>query len=148
MSDKSHQVKDTIIDKLKAAFPDATVKGGWVGSYLRTVEHWPLITVGPVVTNAKYSGEAVQDQMQYHIQVVDQDNGEPETLPDRLLNYLHTTRRALFKQQLDDRHNNWHGLLNGQPNEGAETRFIEPSAGQPFAGLSLILTTSYSQTME
>ncbi|WP_445425177.1 hypothetical protein [Alishewanella sp. HL-SH06] len=145
---KAHQVLQTATAKLQQAFPNATVKSGWASSYLRSVEHWPLITIAPIFTNANYSGKAVKDDMQLHIQVVEHENGEPETLPERLLTYLSTLRSTLFSQQLDDRHNNWHGLLNGQPNEGAETRFIEPSAGQPFAGLSLILTTSYSQTME
>ncbi|MDP5205794.1 hypothetical protein [Alishewanella sp. SMS8] len=148
MSDKAQQIQQAVNAKLVAAFPTATVKSGWASSYLRSVEQWPLITVAPIVTNGSYSGKAVKDDMQLHIQIVENDGGEPETLPTRLLNHLTSCRSALFSQQLDDRHNNWHGLLNGQPTEGAETRFIEPSAGQPYAALSIILTISYSQTME
>lgn len=148
MTDKGIQVLNALIAKLELAYPTATVKSGWASSYLRTIERWPLITVAPIVTNGAYQGQAVKDDMQFHIQVVDHEADEPETLPSRLIQYMGICRKALFSQNPRDRFNNWQGLLNGQPTEGAETRFIEPTPGQPYAGLSIILTTTYSQTME
>lgn len=148
MSNKGIEVQHSLTEKMEQAFPTATVKEGWASSYLRQVEHWPLITIAPIVTNAVYQGQAVKDDMQFHIQIVDHENGEPETLPSRLIQYLAIYRKAMFRQKPQDRFNNWDGLLNGQPTEGAETRFIEPTPGQPYAGLSMILTTTYSQTME
>jgi len=148
MSNKGNQVMQALTAKMQQAFPAATVKAGWASSYLRQVEQWPLITVAPVITNGTYQGPAVKDDMEFHIQIIDHENEQPETLPSRLLDYLASCRKALFCQKPQDRFNNWDGLLNGQPTEGAETRFIEPTPGQPYAGLSMILTTTYSQTME
>lgn len=147
-SNKAHQVMQEITNRLINAFPNATVKSGWASSYLRTVEQWPLITVGPIVTNGTYQGKAIKDDVQFHIQIVEHENNAPDTLPSRLLTYLASTRKALFSQDTTDRFNTWHGLLTSQPIEGAETRFIEPTPGQPYAGLSIILTTTYSHTME
>jgi len=145
---KGHQVLQALVSKLANAYPTATVKSGWASSYLKNIDAWPLITVAPIVTNGIYQGSAVKDDMQYHIQIVDHENNAPDTLPARLITYLNTARAALFNQSSTDRFNNWQGLLNGQPTEGAETRFIEPTPGQPYAGLSMIVTTTYSQTME
>ncbi|WNO60888.1 hypothetical protein [Rheinheimera sp. MMS21-TC3] len=148
MSNKANQVQLEILNRVKAKFPTATVKTGWASSYLQNVEQWPLITIGPVASRATFQSKAIKDDMQFHIQLVEHDNDEPETLADRLNIYLVNLRTALFAQKSEDRFNNWHGMLSAQPTEDSETSYIEPSPGQPWAGLSLILTTTYSEKLE
>lgn len=149
---KSVTVLAEITTRLSARFTgeigSGIVKPGWVATYINDNKVWPLLTVAPIATTGTYQGKAVLDQMNFHIQVVDIEGENPDTLPERMLNHLNEVRALLFAQTKEDRHNNWNGMLNSQPQEGAEARFVEPAKGQPYAGLSIILTTTYSQNLE
>lgn len=147
---KAQLIQQEITNRLQAAFTSASVKHGWVDTYWQQNEVWPLITVAPAASNAQYSngGESIKDACNWSIYVLDQVDRTDDEISYRLINYLALIRKALIAPLKTDRHNNYGGLLTGQPEEQAATRFIQPESGLPFAGLTFILTTTYSEKLE
>ncbi|MBV2127923.1 hypothetical protein [Arsukibacterium indicum] len=150
-------VEDEAIARLKSAFETEQVPGvvkkGWPAIYSRDNTLWPLVCIAPAISQPAYhsSNVTLEDSTSFHIQIIDVEGDEPETLSDRMKTYLLIARRALFKpvtpQGEPDRFAKWGTLLTSTPTEGREARFIEPEPGQPYAGLSIVLTTNFSQNL-
>ncbi|CAM3896878.1 hypothetical protein [Rheinheimera salexigens] len=147
---KAQQIQNVITQRLQAAFPTANVKHGWIDTFWQNNDVWPLITVAPTASDPNYSnaGESIKDSISWAIYVLEQVE-QPDTEISQLLSiYLKQIRKVLIAPVKDDRHNNYGGLLTVPPAEQTAARFIQPENGLPFAGLSFILTTTYSEKLE
>jgi hypothetical protein len=147
---KAQQIHDLITQRLQLAFPTANVKHGWIDTYWQNNDVWPLITVAPAASDPSYSnqGESIKDSANWAIYVLDEVERTETEVSQRLMEYLKQIRIALIAPAKADRHNNYGGLLTGPPSEQTAARFIQPDNGLPFAGLSFILTTTYSEKLE
>lgn len=146
----ANQIQQLIVQRLAVAMPTASIKHGWIDTYWQHNEVWPLVTVAPAASDPQYSNgaQSIKDTCNWSIYVLDQVDRTETEISQRLLGYLKTLRQTLIAPPTSDRHNNYGGLLTGQPEERAAARFIQPESGLPFAGLTFILTTTYSETLE
>ena len=144
---KADQVLNYIKTQLEQAFPAGTVKQGWPASYVRDVTAWPLVTIAPAISNATHNGPSFTDAINWHIQLVYAAQDAEQTVTDLMAGLL-TVRQALVAQRKTDRFQNWQGLISGPPTESREARYIDPEPGQPYAGLSFVLATTITQTLE
>lgn len=147
---KALQIQQLIKARLQAALPTAKVEHGWIDTYWQHNDVWPLITVAPAASDPNYSnqGESIKDSTSWAIYVLDEVERTETEVSQRLMEYLKQIRIALIAPPKTDRHNDYGGLLTSPPTEQTAARFIQPENGLPFAGLSLILTTTYSEKLE
>lgn len=147
---KMESIEDLMLARLQAAFPDAEVKSGWVETYFPHVEKWPLITLAPSISDQRYDngGTAGINTASWTVYVIDQVDRTETVITKRLGGYLQTIRKVLVGKQPEERHNNYGGLLQGGPTESAPARFIQPDAGQPYAGLVITITTPHTDKLE
>jgi hypothetical protein len=147
---KAQQIQQLLVDRLTAAFPDATVKHGWIDTYWQDNQQWPLVTVGPIVSDSKTSAnsESHTVAINWGITVLDEVNRTDTEISLRLMDHLRLIRKTVIAPPTGERHNTYGGLLSQPPKEATGANFIQPDSGLPFAGLTVILTTTYSEQLE
>lgn len=160
MTTKATIVRNEAIRRLKTVFETqeipGVVKSGWAAQHRRDNANWPLVCIAPAISQPTYhsSNITLEDATSYHIQLIDIEGETPvaiEELTERLELYLKLMRQALFKPVTEtgepDRFAKWGSLLTSTPTEGREARFIDPEPGEPYAGISFVLTTTFSDNL-